>query len=106
MQAKQGSGVFTCITSNTSDMTPYQKLKNTDVPVIFFDIVPDDEDVIKFVLQMLLQQPLQQIPYYEKKEKNTGTYLATQSLSITKKREDAFKKAIDKNIATNSSACR
>jgi LacI family transcriptional regulator len=94
------AGVFTCITSNTTDTAPYQKLQNTDVPVIFFDKVPDDENVIKVCMADASSAAIAATTILQKKKKKILALFGNKSLSITKKREDAFLKVIDNNIAT------
>ncbi|MBE7173427.1 MAG: LacI family DNA-binding transcriptional regulator [Williamsia sp.] len=41
------AGVFACLSANTVDVEPYLRLKDVNIPVIFFDKVPELEDSIK-----------------------------------------------------------
>jgi LacI family transcriptional regulator len=93
------AGVFTCITSNTTDLTAYQKLQNTDVPVIFFDKVPDNENVIKVCMADATSAAIAANAILAKKKKKILALFGNKSLSITKKREEAFQKVIN-NITT------
>ncbi|MES2850404.1 MAG: LacI family DNA-binding transcriptional regulator [Bacteroidota bacterium] len=94
------AGVFTCITSNTSDITAYQKLQNSDVPVIFFDKVPADDNVMKVCMADAESAAIAANTILEKKKKKILALFGNKSLSITKKREEAFQKTINGAVAT------
>lgn len=84
------SGVFACVTPGTSDIQPFLKLDDLDIPVIFFDKVPAfeacnkvcfaDTQAAKMAAEAILQ---------EKKKKVLGLF-GNAHMSITKKRLDAF----------------
>lgn len=40
-------GVFVCITADTTDLTPFIKLRESKIPVVFFDRVPQDAGFVK-----------------------------------------------------------
>lgn len=83
-------GVFVSITSHTEHMKPFQKLEEYDIPVIFFDKVPDyeacnkicidDEEAATIAADALVRQ---------NKEKVLAIF-GDPHLSITQKREKAF----------------
>ena len=93
------AGLFACITSGTLNIEPYLKLENTDVPVIFFDKVPEDETVMKVCMADTASAMIAANTILEKKKKKVLAIFGNKSLSITKKREDAFQKVIGSNMA-------
>lgn len=87
------SGVFVCLSSNTKDMSNFEKMYELEIPVLFFDNVPQESDVHKICLadeksaqlaaELILQHPYQSIL----------AIFGNPALSITKKREAALKNA-------------
>jgi len=87
------SGVFVCLSSNTKDMSSFEKMFDLEIPVLFFDNVPQKSGVHKICLadeksaqlaaELILQHPYQSIL----------AIFGNPALSITKKREAALKNA-------------
>lgn len=87
------SGVFVCLSSNTKDMSSFEKMYELEIPVLFFDNVPQESGVHKICLadeksaqlaaELILQHPYQSIL----------AIFGNPALSITKKREAALKNA-------------
>lgn len=87
------SGVFVCISSSTTDMKGFERMRELDIPVIFFDNVPEqphlhkicmaDEKSAELAAELILQHPYQSVL----------AIFGNPQLSITKKREAALQKA-------------
>ncbi len=86
------SGVFVCLSSNTKDMSSFEKMQEMEIPVLFFDNVPDQTNVHKICLadeksaqlaaELILKHPYQSIL----------AIFGNPALSITQKREAALRK--------------
>jgi LacI family transcriptional regulator len=90
------SGLFACISSDTSNMEPFFKLKDLDIPVIFFDKVPETNDCNKVCVADMASATLAANAILGKRKKKVLALFGNNHLSITKKRLDAFTKTIDK----------
>lgn len=84
------AGVFACLTSGTNNIDVFKKLHNTGVPVIFFDIVPDDAGETKVCMADAGSAIIAANAILEKDKKKLLALFGNQGLSITKKREKAF----------------
>jgi len=89
------SGLFACISSGTTEIAAFKKLETADVPVIFFDKVPDDENATKVCMADAAAAMIAANTIKENKKKKVLALFGNSNLSITKKRETAFKKTID-----------
>jgi LacI family transcriptional regulator len=87
------AGIFACISPGTKDLEAYKKLDNLDIPVVFFDKVPDtdsykvsvdDESAAEIAVSELLQ----------KNKKHILGIFGNKNFSITKNRLNTFKKAL------------
>jgi LacI family transcriptional regulator len=94
------AGVFACLTSQSPDIELYKKLKNTGVPVIFFDKVPDDEDEIKVCMADAESAVIAANTIIKSKRKKLLALFGNPGLSITKKREKAFAETTGNHIRT------
>ena len=94
------SGLFACITSQTVNLDPFLKLKGLDIPVIFFDKVPDDNTYNKVCVADALSANIAATTILESKKKKVLAIFGNENLSITKKRLAAFNKTINKKIKT------
>ncbi|MEN9299668.1 MAG: hypothetical protein RLZZ429_1981 [Bacteroidota bacterium] len=87
------SGVFACLSSNTKDMSSFEKMQEMEIPVLFFDNVPDqtnihkismaDEKSAQLAAELILKHPYQSIL----------AIFGNPALSITQKREAALRNA-------------
>lgn len=87
------SGVFVCLSSNTKDLSSFEKMFDLEIPVLFFDNVPQESGLHKICLadeksaqlaaELILQHPYQSIL----------AIFGNPALSFTKKREAALKNA-------------
>ncbi len=94
------SGLFACITSQTVNLDPFLKLEGLDIPIIFFDKVPDDNIYNKVCVADALSANIAATTILESKKKKVLAIFGNENLSITKKRLAAFNKAINKKIKT------
>lgn len=83
-------GLFACLSANTTNLEPYTKLVNMDVPVIFFDKVPDETGVNKVCVADEASATIAANAILEKKKKKVLALFGNKNLSITKKRLEAF----------------
>ncbi len=91
-------GLFACISSGTTDFEPFYKLKHIDVPVIFFDKVPDDASANKVCVADAVSATIAASTILEKKKKKVLALFGNENLSITKKRKEAFEKTAGDKI--------
>ncbi len=89
------SGLFACISTNTHDINAFLKLKELDIPVIFFDKVPDIADCNKVCVADAASATLAAEAILSKKKKKILAIFGNDQLLITRKREAAFSKAIN-----------
>jgi LacI family transcriptional regulator len=90
------SGLFAAISIETEEMTAFQKLKEMDVPVVFFDRVPEvpgfakvcqsDEEAARMAAEAII----------EKNKKNVLAFFGHPHLGISKLRCASFKETIFK----------
>lgn len=94
------SGVFVCLSSSTTDLKGFERMREMDIPVVFFDNVPDESGMHKICMadeksahlaaELILQHPYQSV---------LAIFGNTQ-LSITKNREAALQKAFQSHRNT------
>ncbi len=94
------SGVFTCLSSQKINLDVFNKFKDLDIPVIFFDIVPDAQGLNKVCVADVLSATIAANTINEKKKKKVWAIFGKPNLSITKRRLEAFKNNIDEKIVT------
>lgn len=89
------SGVFACISQETISISPFEKLKEADIPVVFFDKVPDDDLFDKVCMADADAAVLAAEALTEKKKKNILAIFGNKQLSITRRRLNAFCRHIE-----------
>lgn len=89
------SGIFACISQETTNIVPFQKMKEADIPVVFFDKVPDDDSFNKVCLSDKDAAVLAAEALLEKGKKNILAIFGNEQLSITKRRLKAFRSTIE-----------
>lgn len=92
------SGLFACISTQTTHVDAYLKLKELDIPVIFFDKVPDNSNCNKVCVADEASAMMAANTILEKKKKKVLALFGNNNLLITRKRLSAFKKTIDNKI--------
>ena len=89
------SGLFACISNQTSNVEAYLKLKEQDIPVIFFDKVPDINNCNKVCVADEASATMAANTILYKKKKKVLALFGNENLLITKKRLSAFTKTMD-----------
>lgn len=90
------SGLFACLSTNATSMDNYDKFIEADIPLIFFDKVPEsniynkvciaDEEAARQAAQLLMK----------KNKRNILSLFGNSSLSITRSRLKAFEETVAK----------
>jgi LacI family transcriptional regulator len=89
------SGVFVCLSPNTIDFSPFTRLTKQDIPVIFFDKVPDLEDTNRVSLSDKVAARQAVDILMDSKKKQVLAILGNENLSITRRRKQAMKERIE-----------
>ena len=91
------AGLFACITPNESNFELFQNLSKSDIPVIFFDRVPDNVNCNRICFADETAATIAAEAILKKNKKNVLAVFAEPSLSITQKRIKAFQKAFQQH---------
>jgi LacI family transcriptional regulator len=101
------SGLFVCLSTQTTSMAAFEKFKEADIPLVFFDKVPDgdaynkiciaDEQAAKLAAELLLS----------KNKKTILSIFGNENLSITRTRNKAYQRIISlkKDVVTHNEFC-
>jgi LacI family transcriptional regulator len=89
------AGLFVSITIKTTDIKPFQKMEDLDVPVIFFDKVPDFEACNKVCIADKSAAEIAAEALLRHKRKKILALFGNEEMSITRKRKDAFTAIIE-----------
>jgi LacI family transcriptional regulator len=94
------SGVFICLSKETTNLDAFHKMKETGIPVVFFDKVPDDDSFNRVCIADKDAAVMAAEALQKKQKKNILAIFGNTHLSITKRRIEAFKQTIaaDKKI--------
>jgi LacI family transcriptional regulator len=84
------SGLFVCITPETQDMSPFMKMQEMEIPVVFFDKVPEVKDWNKVCLADAEAAQLAAGALMNSHKKNILAVWGNVHLSITRRRMQAF----------------
>jgi LacI family transcriptional regulator len=86
------SGLFACLSTETTSMDTFDKFKEADIPLIFFDRVPEGKEYNKICIadEQAAQQAAQLL--VKKNKKKILALFGNKILSITRRREMAFQK--------------
>lgn len=88
------TGLFACISSETTEIEPFLKFKDLKTPVIFFDNVPDVEDCNKVCVADEDSAIIAADAIINKKKKKILALFGNEKLLITRKRLKAFKETM------------
>ncbi len=84
------AGVFVSLSTNTVEISPFKKLSDNDIPVIFLDKVPTDVDCNKICVADVAATTLAAEALVEAKKKNILGLFGNSKMSITQERKAAF----------------
>jgi LacI family transcriptional regulator len=90
------TGLFVCLSTETTEMHAFEKVKEADIPLVFFDKVPSGEHYNKVCIDDAHAAKLAAEKLISKKKKNILALFGNENLSITKTRFEAFQKAMAK----------
>lgn len=89
-------GLFAAISIETTDFSFFKKLGEADIPVVFFDRVPELKGVNKVCQPDKVAATIAAGHIIQKNKKNILALFGHPKLSITKKRQQAFKETFRK----------
>ncbi|MDE3253425.1 MAG: substrate-binding domain-containing protein, partial [Bacteroidota bacterium] len=84
------SGLFACISPLTGDLSQYTKFRDLETPVVFFDVVPETDDIYKVCMADSAAGQLAAEAIIQKKKKRVLAIFGNNQMSITQKRKTAF----------------
>ncbi len=101
------SGVFVCLSAQTSSMSAFDKFREAEIPLVFFDKVPDDNKYNKVCTDDEESAKLAAELILSKNKKNILAIFGDENLSITKIRFKAFQKivALQKEVIIHNEFC-
>jgi LacI family transcriptional regulator len=101
------SGLFACLSTKTTSMEFFDKFNEADIPLVFFDRVPDGKNYIKICIADEQAARLAGELLLQKNKKHILALFGNKILSITRTRETAFQKTMSGNkaVITYSEYC-
>ncbi|MEY2916773.1 MAG: hypothetical protein RIS73_487 [Bacteroidota bacterium] len=93
------TGLFVCISPETTNIDVFLKLKEIDIPVIFFDKVPESNNCNKVCVADSLSATIAANAIINKKKKKVLALFGNTHLLMTKKRLEAFKETINEKVS-------
>jgi LacI family transcriptional regulator len=88
-------GLFAAVSIETEDMAPFHKLEEMDIPVVFFDRVPEVEGYHKVCLADVMAAKIAAEAIIKKKKKRVLALFGHPHLSISKIRCASFKETFE-----------
>ncbi len=92
------TGLFVCISPDTTNIEPFLKLKEMDIPVIFFDKVPENNNCNKVCVADSLSATMAATVIINKKKKKVLGLFGNAHLLMTRKRLAAFSETINEKL--------
>ncbi len=89
-------GLFVCVSSNSKSLAHYEKMKDVDIPVVFFDNVPNDQEIIKVCMADERAAEMAAEAIQKTKKKKILALFGDVGLTITQKRLKAFQESFQK----------
>ncbi len=89
-------GLFVCVSSNSKSLAHYEKMKDVDIPVVFFDNVPNDNEIYKVCMADERAAELAAEAIQKTKKKKILALFGDEGLTITQKRLKAFHESFQK----------
>ena len=88
-------GLFVCVSSNSTSLAHYEKMKDLEIPVVFFDNVPDEEGIYKVCMADERASIIAAEAIIKTKKKKILALFGDKGLTITQKRLKAFEKVFN-----------
>ena len=86
------SGLFACLSTKTTSMAAFDKFKEVDIPLVFFDKVPDSDNYNKVCIDDEAAAKMAAELLVKKNKKNILAIFGNETISITRTRYKAFQK--------------
>ena len=101
------SGLFVCLSTHTDSMTAFDKFKEADIPLIFFDKVPDGNEYNKVCVADMEAAKMAAALLVKHKKKKILSLFGNKSLSITRHRLEAYNNVLlrEQDIAIDVEHC-
>ena len=97
MKKHRVDGLLVSISKNTSSYQHFQSLKNSNIPVVFFDRIPNIPD-IHYVACNMVSGTIQAIEYlFDKGHRVIGLLNGPEKLFASKERLEGYRQAMSKN---------
>ena len=84
------SGVFACLSASTVDLEPYARLRDANIPVVFFDKVPESEHLVRVTAADAEAAAIAAGILIQKGKKDIFALFGNSHLSITRRRLASF----------------
>ncbi len=101
------TGIFVCLSANTEHLDPYFKIKEYEIPVIFFDKVPDTDEFSCITVADAQAAEMAAQKLLDAGKKNIVALYGNPKLSISERRKRAFDKTVSdsglQHVKVNSS---
>lgn len=88
------SGLFACLSTKPTSMAAFDRFKEADIPLVFFDKVPEAENYNKVCIDDEAAAKLAAELLLKKNKKNILAIFGSETISITRTRYKAFQKII------------
>lgn len=88
------SGVFLCLCSKSNEYKEYQKMLDLEIPLIFFDKVPDHENFTRVSIDDVEAAAICAREIINNKHKRVLAIMGNPEMSITKRRLKSFERTI------------
>jgi LacI family transcriptional regulator len=101
------TGLFVCLSTQTKEMDAFEKVKEADIPLVFFDKVPNQISFNKVCIDDENAAKLAATAIIEKGKKNILALFGDENLSITQTRYSAFEQILSfyKEVKCSTSYC-
>lgn len=86
------SGLFVCLSSSTTDLKGFDRMRELEIPVVFFDNVPDETHLHKICMADEKSAQLAAARILQQSYTSILAIFGNPQLSITKKRESALER--------------
>jgi len=84
------AGIFVALTPETKDLSPFDRINASGIPILFFDKVPDDNEYIKVCIADREVGKIAARAIIESKRKKVFALFGNANLSITRKRKQGL----------------